>query len=199
MDCGNRGENWKEKWQQAGVSVKRGAFCRPLPAIVVDFFSYLRIESKCVMGVGASRGARWLLEIALDEPNLLDSVIAFGAYPFYKLDFTQQQDQAMQLMRSQIPICLVHYDGDAWGPIRFGNWHGTFKMGMTLPSSVELQYGRRVPQFFSVTLQGTHDDAVADAVSWNFSRYPNQTPALWLHNCKKYRVGAPRLFQLSGS
>ena len=110
-----------------------------------------------VFVVGFSRGAAWVVDLALEEAGLFDAAIALAPYPWTRQS-TDNVSEARQLMQVRAPVLLVHMANDEFcNAAMYPQWFAQFALAMESP--VGNVYGQRLPTFVSCVVSGNHNTA----------------------------------------
>ena len=131
------------------------------PSFVRVFLELLRMctaeHRNTVVLVGFSRGAAWVVDLALTDAKLVDAVIAIAPYPWTRQP-SDNHSEARQLMQVPVLVLLVHFAEDEFcNAANYGTWFAQFAIAME--SAPGREYGQRRPTFLSCMMSGDHAKA----------------------------------------
>ena len=159
-----------------------GKFKKRTPTYLEALLRYLKgvinINSDVVI-IGFSRGAAWVVDVALENADLFDAAIALAPYPWTKQP-TDNMHEARMLMQVQKPIMLLHFVSDEHcNAMKYPEWYSQFALAMEAePGS---SFGLRQPGFLSYMLEGRHIKGYDMLVSLDFHA-ANPCPDEWWRN-----------------
>ena len=107
--------------------------------------------------VGFSRGAAWVVDLALEHAALFDAAIALAPYPWTRQP-SDNTHEARQLMQVSVPLLLVHFAEDQFcNAVVYSHWFAQFSVAMESPPGDA--YGQRKRTFGSFMVPGNHHRA----------------------------------------
>ena len=161
-----------------------GKFKVRTPSYLRVFLKILREEwtashKNKIFLLGFSRGAAWIVDLALEDAKLFDAVIALAPYPWTKHP-DENKHEARQLMQVTVPVLLVHFDADEFcNSVSYPNWFAQLSLAMESP--VGNAYGLRQASFNSWMVPGNHDLAWKTFKSLAFEDLNHDYISGWWH------------------
>ena len=117
-----------------------------------------------IIAWGLSRGALWLEEIVREHSKYFDVAFIIAGYPEnrcrHKNSCAAKELIEVAKVTGKV-VCMVHFVSDELcNAGRYPEWHAGFETAMAMRD--------RVPNFMSLSVPGSHDDAKPFWYSWDF-------------------------------
>ncbi|MCS5657143.1 MAG: nucleotidyltransferase domain-containing protein [Dehalococcoidia bacterium] len=141
------------------------------PPSLIQLLAFLRCVTRLtrnkIVVMGNSRGAAWVIDVAMQHTSLVDAVVAIAGYPWTKCKWTNP-GEARELMQVQIPVLLVHFELDSLCSVaKYPNWYSTFA-DPAVPRSAS---------FVSAMCEGTHSSGPKLLLGLTFAALSDPAPS----------------------